>query len=64
MIHHGTKAPVEQLYGVYGEAINSISRAKLNCDLISEAEGFGQVTFLFESEPESIDFDTGKVVIK
>lgn len=54
MIHDLQGELTEQLYGVEGQAINSISRNELNKTLIQQAESLG-VRFFFNHKCEQVD---------
>ncbi|KAG0262625.1 kynurenine 3-monooxygenase, mitochondrial precursor [Actinomortierella ambigua] len=60
MLHIGEKGKlVSQNYGVHGECINSVDRAKLNEDLITAAEKLPNVKVVFNHSLKRADFDKG-----
>jgi kynurenine 3-monooxygenase len=54
MIHGSQGSLTEQLYGIEGQAINSVGRNDLNKALINKAEGLG-VVFHFNHKCEQVD---------
>ncbi|KAG0230049.1 kynurenine 3-monooxygenase, mitochondrial precursor [Actinomortierella wolfii] len=60
MLHIGEKGKlVSQDYGVHGECINSVDRAKLNEDLITAAEKLPNVKVFFNHHLKRADLDKG-----
>ncbi|OZJ04191.1 hypothetical protein BZG36_02185 [Bifiguratus adelaidae] len=65
MLHLGKEGKlVSQAYGVRGEYINAVDRAKLNEDLLDVAEGLENVTIHFEHALKKCDFDSGVLEFK
>ncbi|KAL1923369.1 uncharacterized protein VTP21DRAFT_8349 [Calcarisporiella thermophila] len=61
MIHIGAEGKrMPQAYGVHGEYINSVDRAKLNELLLDSAEQMENVQLHFEHTLKRCDFDAGK----
>lgn len=61
MVYPLGREPREQLYGTFGEAINSVDRAVLNRLLLDRAEGHG-VALHFEHTLEALDAAAGEAV--
>ncbi|KAF8933421.1 hypothetical protein EDD21DRAFT_437499 [Dissophora ornata] len=60
MLHIGKEGHlVSQDYGVHGECINSVDRAKLNEDLITAAEALSNVKLSFNLALKRADLDKG-----
>ncbi|KAF8981718.1 kynurenine 3-monooxygenase, mitochondrial precursor [Entomortierella lignicola] len=60
MLHIGKEGRlISQNYGVHGECINSVDRAKLNEDLITAAEAMSNVTISFNLALKRADLDKG-----
>ncbi|KAF9387820.1 kynurenine 3-monooxygenase, mitochondrial precursor [Podila verticillata] len=65
MLHIGQEGHlVSQDYGVHGECINSVDRAKLNEDLISAAEELHNVEFSFDVALKRADLDKGTLELE
>lgn len=60
MIHADGKEE-SQIYGLFGETINSIDRSQLNIDLLEEAATYTNVSLLFNHKLVSANFDTREV---
>ncbi|CCG84390.1 protein of unknown function [Taphrina deformans PYCC 5710] len=58
---HVDGAQQSQIYGLFGECINSIDRSQLNLDLINEAETSTGVSFFFNHKLLSADFVSHKL---
>lgn len=56
MIHSNGKQD-SQIYGLFGECINSIDRSQLNIDLLDEADGYDTVSLHFNHKLVSANFD-------
>lgn len=56
MIHVDGKEQ-SQIYGLFGECINSIDRSQLNVDLLNEAEAYPSVTLYFDHKLQSAKFE-------
>lgn len=61
MIHAGGKTE-SQIYGLFGETINSIDRSQLNIDLLKEAATYSNVTLAFNHKLISANFDGRELV--
>ncbi|KAG0314002.1 kynurenine 3-monooxygenase, mitochondrial precursor, partial [Dissophora globulifera] len=60
MLHIGKEGNlISQNYGLYGECINSVDRAKLNEDLITAAEALSNVQVSFDLALKKADLDKG-----
>lgn len=64
MIHPLNGEPESQIYGLFGESINSIDRAKLNENLLDEIEMFNKgsdkpIKLVFNKKTEKISFKNG-----
>lgn len=55
MIHNGDQQQ-SQIYGLFGECINSIDRSQLNWDLLNEAAAYPSVKLYFNHKLTSCDF--------
>lgn len=64
MIHSTDGALSAQLYGLFGECINSVDRKFLNEHLLTEAEKLPNVALHFEHAIQSCDFDQKTLVFK
>ncbi|CAO3571101.1 unnamed protein product [Mortierella alpina] len=65
MLHIGSEGQlVSQDYGVHGECINSVDRAKLNEDLITAAEELNNVQFTFDVALKRADLDKGTLELE
>ncbi|KAF9435918.1 kynurenine 3-monooxygenase, mitochondrial precursor [Entomortierella beljakovae] len=65
MLHIGKEGHlISQNYGVHGECINSVDRAKLNEDLITAAEGLNNVKISFNVTLKRADLDKGKLELQ
>ncbi|KAJ1537281.1 hypothetical protein HK096_009533 [Nowakowskiella sp. JEL0078] len=58
MIHLDNGKVTSQLYGLYGECINSVDRQHLNTNLLDEAENHTNVHIHFEHELSKVNFAT------
>ncbi len=61
MIHAQSGETTFQPYGAFGEAINSVSRAGLNCILLDAAEALPSVRLVFGQRCTGVDVDGGAV---
>ena len=61
MLHSPEGALTEVPYGVFGEAINSVDRRKLNEMLLTEAEKRDNVRLFFQHAVETCDFDANEL---
>ncbi|KAF9999263.1 kynurenine 3-monooxygenase, mitochondrial precursor [Entomortierella chlamydospora] len=65
MLHIGREGNlVSQNYGVHGECINSVDRAKLNEDLITAAEALSNVKITFDHALKRADLDKGTLELQ
>ncbi|KZT67708.1 FAD/NAD(P)-binding domain-containing protein [Daedalea quercina L-15889] len=64
MIHHVTGRQESQSYDRDGKCINSIGRAFMNEDLLTEALAVPNVSAFFEHKVVSLDFDRGIMVVR
>ncbi|KAF9928103.1 kynurenine 3-monooxygenase, mitochondrial precursor [Linnemannia zychae] len=65
MLHIGQEGHlVSQDYGVHGECINSVDRAKLNEDLITAAEELSNVKISFNLTLKKADLDNGTLELE
>ncbi|KAI1318387.1 kynurenine 3-monooxygenase, mitochondrial precursor [Mortierella claussenii] len=65
MLHIGQEGHlVSQNYGVHGECINSVDRAKLNEDLITAAEALSNVKISFNLTLKRADLDKGTLELE
>ncbi|KAG9069004.1 kynurenine 3-monooxygenase, mitochondrial precursor [Linnemannia hyalina] len=65
MLHIGDEGHlVSQDYGVHGECINSVDRAKLNEDLITAAEELNNVKVSFNLTLKRADLDKGTLALE
>ncbi|KAG0250151.1 kynurenine 3-monooxygenase, mitochondrial precursor [Mortierella polycephala] len=65
MLHIGQEGHlISQDYGVHGECINSVDRAKLNEDLITAADKLKNVEFSFDLTLKRADFDNGTLELE
>ncbi|GJJ74472.1 kynurenine 3-monooxygenase [Entomortierella parvispora] len=65
MLHIGQEGHlISQNYGLHGECINSVDRAKLNEDLITAAEELSNVEFSFNVALKRADLDKGTLTLE
>ncbi|KAF9940093.1 hypothetical protein BGZ65_008222, partial [Modicella reniformis] len=65
MLHIGNEGNlVSQVYGVHGECINSVDRAKLNEDLITAADTMDNVEVIFNHELKRANLDKGTLELE
>ncbi|TFY57277.1 hypothetical protein EVJ58_g7118 [Rhodofomes roseus] len=64
MIHHVGGRQESQPYDRDGQCINSIGRAFMNEDLLTEALAVPTVSAFFEHKVVSLDFDTGTMAVR